>query len=151
MNLMKQVDGSWQYALTQPEADILNDLLEKFPFTDSFPVKISNQDADPQTTERNRLLNESLAEHRKELKKLAMEMVEGKFERTGKKIVMTLSGEEREMLLQILNDIRVGCWHALGEPDTSMPQDHEYSAQEVAYHHLMDISGYFEHSLIQSV
>jgi hypothetical protein len=93
-------------------------LLKKFPFTKIDPVKISKTDKHPKAREREKLLNESLAEHRKELKKLALDLIRpDKFKRMEKGWLMTLSSENRETMLQILNDIRVGSWRALGEPE----------------------------------
>jgi hypothetical protein len=60
--------------------------------------------------------------------------------------LLTLTSESREILLQILNDIRLGCWHALGEPDdletfggSQFPPGHRT---------LMDLAGYFEMNLL---
>jgi len=62
--------------------------------------------------------------------------------------MMTVSLEEREKLLQILNDIRVGCWRALGEPEDLHTNVAQTSTKDLAYQNLMDLAGYFEHSLI---
>ena len=149
MKLVKWQDGVWQYHLAQNEADILVGLLKKFPFTKIDPVKISETDKDPKAKEREKLLNESLAEHPKELKMQAMNLIRPeKFKRQEKGLLMTLSLDERETLLQILNDIRVGCWRALGEPEELHTEAPKTSAKEQVYRNLMDLAGYFECSLI---
>ena len=68
MKLVKQSMAGWQYQLNQPEANCLRSLLFQFPITANVPAKISRTDRDPQTVDREKLLNESLADHRKELK-----------------------------------------------------------------------------------
>ena len=52
------------------------------------------------------------------------------------------------MMLQIRNDIRVGCWNALGGPDDLEPKSEKLSAKEHRFYGLMNVAGYFEHSLL---
>ena len=142
-------DGLWQYLLPQNEADVLAGLLKKLPFTQLDPVKISRTDPHPKAREREKLLNEALAEHRKELQRSAQNLVRpDKFKRQPDGLLLTLSPEERETLLQILNDIRVGCWRALGEPEELHTDQSPTSGHDLAYRNLMDLAGYFEGSLI---
>ena len=149
MKLVKESKGVWQYHLAQNEAAVLVGLLKKFPFTKIDPVKISKTDKHLKAREREKLLNESLAEHRKELKKLALDLIRpDKFKQLEKGWLMTLRLEERETMLQILNDIRVGSWHVLGEPDDLHAQPAKASAKDLAYRSLMDLAGYFECGLL---
>ena len=151
MKLIKQSEGSWQFALHQNEFDLLCHLMKKFPHTQKAPVKISKTDRDPESVEREELLNESLVEHRKELKRWAVNLIAGnKLKISKQHHVLTLTAEDREILLQILNDIRVGCWRALGEPENLELQKLDGSAEEVKYRSLMNLAGYFEHHLIGS-
>ena len=152
MKLVKQSKGIWRYHLNQQEADILVSLVKKFPFTGIDHVKISRTDKEPAVVEREKLLNESLAEHRKELTKLAVKLLDaGKFKKLddGQLLTLTLDTESREILLQILNDVRVGCWRALGEPEELEPQPPQPAKKELVYRNLMDLAGYFEHSLLR--
>ena len=149
MKPVKCQDGVWQYHLAQNEADVLVGLLKKFPFTKLDPVGISQTDKHPKAREREKLLNESLAEHRKELKKQALDLIRpDKFQRQEKGLLMTLSSEERETMLQILNDIRVGGWRALGEPKEPHTIPPQTSAKDHAHWSLMDLAGYFECGLL---
>ena len=148
MKLFKQTPGIWQYVLNPTEVELLINLIKQFPDTELGWVKISNTDEDPQAAEREKLLNESLAEHRQELEKQSLNLFVGKFEPQGKAKLLTLNAEEREILLQILNGIRVGCWIALGKPETTEPPTHGSSALEFARYGLMNLAGYFEHHLI---
>ena len=142
MKLVKQSGESRQYELNANEANLLKILLKKFPFTGNDSAKISKSDTGPKSAERERLLNEYLAEHRKALKKQAKHLASPDKLKQGKKSHwLTLSAEEREVLLQILNDIRVGCWQALVAPGTLD------SDQARATDYLMNLTGYFEHYL----
>jgi hypothetical protein len=54
------------------------------------------------------------------------------------------------MLLQILNDIRVGCWNALGQREQLELKTEKLTAKELRNFGLMNIAGYFEHSLLMT-
>ena len=151
MRLVKQTKDGWQYRLNQPEANCLRSLLSQFPITASASAKISRTDADPKTVEREKLLNESLAEHRKELKKQATNLLApGKFKRDEKGYVLALNREQREILLQILNDIRIGSWHVLGEPEELEPETTPRTEKELVFYNLMNLAGYFEAALLHA-
>ena len=149
MKLVKSKDGVWQYRLDQIEINLLTTVLKKFPFTYLQPVKISRTDKDPKAKEREKLLNESLAQHRKELKKAAGNILDdGKIKHQKEVWMLTLSSEDREMLLQILNDVRVGCWNALGQPQELEPDTPDLTAREIANYGLLNLAGYFECGLL---
>ncbi|HEY1664035.1 MAG TPA: hypothetical protein VGI03_16575 [Verrucomicrobiae bacterium] len=150
MRLVKQSKGNWQYHLNHNEADILLGLVKKFPFTELSQIKISKTDNEPATVERGKLLNESLAEHRKALKTLAMNLLGNeKWQPSGEGQLLTLDSGSREILLQILNDIRVGCWHALGEPEVLESPAAHSSRKDLTYRKLMDLAGYFEMKFLE--
>ena len=151
MKLVKQSGDDLQYALNQNEFDLLCHLLNKFPFTEIVLAKISKTDANPQSLEREKLLNESMIEHRKELKRQAVNLITGnKLKKNKIRHLLTLTVEDREIMLQILNDIRVGCWHSLGKPESLELQKLDCSPQELRFHSLLNLAGYFEHHLIGS-
>lgn len=150
MRLVRQLKGSWQYRLNQSEADILLGLVRRFPFTEMHRAKISRSDQSPQAVEREKLLAEALAEHREKLQQQAASLLGGeKWKQAGKDHWLTLDSASREMLLQLLNDIRIGCWHALGTPEIlDLPTLHD-SAKNLGYRQLMELAGYFEMSLLE--
>jgi hypothetical protein len=151
MKLAKQSGRSLQYALSQNELDLLCHLLKKFPYTEVVPTTISKTDADPKSFEREKLLNESMAEHRKELQRQAVNLITGnKLKKSKRRHLLTLTAEDREIMLQILNDIRVGCWHSLGKPESLELHKPDCSPQELRFHSLMNLAGYFQHHLIGS-
>jgi hypothetical protein len=151
MKMARQNKDGWQYHLNQREAGCLRSLLQKFPITANVPARISRTDADPKTVEREKLLNESLAEHRKELKKQAANLLgAGKFKRGESGCLLTLNPEEREILLQILNDIRIGSWHVLGEPEELDPETSPQTVKDLVFYNLMNLAGYFEAAFLHA-
>jgi len=150
MKLVKTTNRSWKYLLSQNEADLLQGLIRNFPFTEYRQAKISNTEVNPKAAERGKLLNESLAEHRNELRKLALNLLAGQqWKKSGKDCHLTLNSEAREILLQILNDIRIVCWHELGEPEDLESKPARTSLKNLAHRNLMDLAGYFEYSLLE--
>jgi hypothetical protein len=65
------------------------------------------------------LLDEALAEHRKENQKLVKDFLADSkhFRHTDTSSWMTLTAGEIEWLLQVLNDVYVGSWILLGSPE----------------------------------
>jgi hypothetical protein len=150
MKYLKATPAGAQFFLQPSELQLLHSLLKQFPFTDSHPAGISRTETNPQMAEREKLLKESLAEHRKDLKKSARRLLAMEKLRPWKKgHLWTVTPEEREIFLQIMNDIRVGCWYALGQPGGLDPDPGaKLGPQEFAWRSLMHMAGYFEHYLI---
>lgn len=148
MRLFKQSGAGWKYGLNQNEGMLLRALVREFPLTAASVARISRTGADPKSAERERLLNESLAQHRLELKKLAGKLLAARLKREKDGWRLSLNVNEREVLLQLLNDIRVESWHALGEPENLDALPPQPSEPDLRYHHLMHLAGYFEWKML---
>lgn len=151
MILIGQSGQPWQYFLDPYEAEMLETVLSKFPFTAPVPAQISQMTSDPAMAEREKLLNETLAEHRRELAKEAIALL-GKdtWRKSEHGSFLTLSSHSRELMLQILNDIRVGCWRAQGELEQWDKVPPATSPNIFAYHHLMKFTEEFQADLLES-
>ncbi len=148
MRLLAQSQSAWQYQLSCVEALGLRSLIKLFPLTATTYAKITKTDSDPKAAEREKLLNESLAEHREDLRRKAEHLVGGdSLKIRDERYMLTLGLDDREILLQILNDIRVESWRALGQPDDLDLPAHP-SASELTQHNLMNLAGYFECELL---
>jgi len=152
MRLVRQTKQWLKYQLNQREVECLRSLLRQFPITADVHAKISQTDDDPKSVERETLLNESLVEHRKELKIQATNLISAEKLKLGEKgCLLTLDPEEREIFLQILNDIRIGCWHALGKPEELEPEKPPQTEKELVFYNLMNLAGYFEVAFLQAL
>ena len=149
MKLLKHSANEWKYGLAPKEGMLLRSLVKEFPQTTAAPVKITRSAADAKAAERERLLNESLAHHRQELKKRAGKLLSANLKpgKDGWRLTMNL--EEREMLLQLINDIRVESWHALGEPEDLEAMPTQPTEANLRQHHLMHLAGYFEWKMLE--
>lgn len=146
MKLVDQSAERWCFQLTANEADLLRGLLKRFPFGRAAKTRISHVDDGPSANDRQELLEESMTEHRRDLKRIARTLLaDEQWQDSPEGPQLTLTPEHREVLLQILNDIRVGCWRALGEPEDLNPEPVE---PVTGHRALMDLAGYFEVHLL---
>ena len=92
-------------------------LLRLYPVIPSAHQALSKTSAN--LDEHQRLLDEALAEQRKENKQHVEKLLKdtGRFKETETGVEMNLSAGEIEWLLQVLNDVRVGNWILLGSPE----------------------------------
>jgi hypothetical protein len=148
MKLLKHNSSEWKYRLEPKEGMLLRALVREFTQTAAAPVKITRTAIDAKSAERERLLNESLASHRRELKQRAVKLLAGSLKPGKDGWRLSLSREEREILLQLINDIRVESWHALGEPENLETLPPHPSEANLRQHHLMHLAGYFEWKLL---
>jgi len=143
MKLAKQSGDGFQYRLSREEANALRLVVRQFPVTPFLPVAVSK--TDPGAVERQKLLNESLAAHRNELKQKAKNLVsEDKFKALGGRELFYVNREERETMLQVLNHIRVESWRILGEPENLDVNLFELPQDKIRHHQFMELAGYFE-------
>jgi hypothetical protein len=148
MKLLKQTGAEWKYELKHNEGMLLRLLVNEFPLTVATSVKISRTGTDPRSVERERLLNESLAQHRHELKRQAEKLLAARLKAGRNAWRLSVNMDEREILLQLLNDIRVESWHALGEPESLETLPPQPSEAGLRHHNLMHLAGYFEWTML---
>lgn len=143
MKLAKQSDDGFQYQLSREEAHFLRLLLRQFPIAAFSPVMISKGHS--RAVEREKLLNESLAAHRNELKQKAKDLAgEDKFKTLEGNQLFYVNREGRETMLQVLNNIRVESWRILGEPENLDLNLSELPQEKIRHYQLMQLAGYFE-------
>ncbi|HLZ53883.1 MAG TPA: hypothetical protein VKS19_05340 [Verrucomicrobiae bacterium] len=149
MKLLKHNSSEWKYELEQKEGMFLRALVAEFPLTAATAVKISRMGTDPRAPERERLLNESLAQHRRDLKRQASKLLAARLKPGKAGWRLSLNGNEREVLLQLLNDIRVESWHALGEPENLDTLPPPPSEADLRHYNLLQLAGYFEYKIVE--
>ena len=146
MKLVKQAGNQLEYELQLKEAEVLKVLLSNFPFTKLKPVKMSKGNHDAESFDRENLLNISLTQHRNELKKATEKLLKECLGEGHGIWSLKLKLEDKEALLQILNDTRIGAWRELGEPE-DIHQKPDSPAQLQLWT-IMNLAGYFEENLV---
>ena len=133
------------------EKQLLLATLELYPLVPGSHHQLSKQGKGPKADENQRLLEEALTEHRSENRRqvLAMLTEPGRIRGTKTGFELTLKPSELEWLLQVLNDVRVGSWLAMGEPERD--EEPEITEQNAKYHFAMQVCGLFESSLLAAL
>lgn len=149
MKLVKQTKAGFQYELEMEDAESLRFLVSRFPIVAFSPAKISKTDIGLNAVEREKLINDSLQAHRKELKRKARELVlHERFKTSEGKQFYRITRSARETMLQILNDIRVESWRILGEPENPETNVFRLTGEKLKYYHFMRLAGYFEYHFL---
>lgn len=149
MKLVKQTQNGFQYELNREDVESLCFLIKHFPITVFSEAKISKTDSSLKAVEREQLINESLRGHREELKRKARGLIlREKFKDSDGKQFYRITQRSREMMLQILNDIRVDSWRMLGEPENPEECIFQLSGEKLKYYHFMRMAGYFEYHFL---
>lgn len=114
------------------------------------PARPRSLSKNTQLPEHETLLREALAEQRTEsLRRLRLLLADKqhlRLDETG--AVLVLSPDEVEWLLQVLNDIRVGSWVALGSPENPLAKISQKTAPHLW---AMEMAGYFEMHLLDAI
>ena len=150
MNLKRTGKTSLVFEMNEPEQEVLLETLLLYPLVPSTHHRLSKA-AESQSEENQRLLEESLAqqraENRKELDALLNDPV--RFKKVGKNFRLRIKVMELEWLLQVFNDIRVGCWLRLGEPDEDKPPT--LTPENIRFGFAMEVSGMFQSALLAAL
>jgi hypothetical protein len=150
VTLIDAANGKLSFRLGDNEKSLLITMLELYPRVTSAATlarkpRRSAQDKDTET-----LLEEALAEQRRETKKqLKAFCLDPKhFQKQEAGWRMSVTETEADWLLQILNDIRVGSWIALGSPEESLEVLTKKNARDFW---AMEIAGRFEAALLEAL
>ncbi len=150
MNLKRTSKTSLVFTMNEAEREILLETLQLYPLVPATHHRLSKAAA-TQSEENQRLLEEALtqqrAENRKELDALLNDPV--RFKKVGQNFRLRIKITELEWLLQVFNDIRVGCWLQLGEPDEDQPPT--ITVENFRYGFTMDVCGMFQSALLAAL
>ena len=146
MKLIRTRREKLVFEISLPEKRLLFEVLKLYPLVSATHHRLGRKSNIVQPNDHQRLLEESLADQRKENRKNVQAMLDkpGHFQTTASGGQLTLSGPEIEWLLQVLNDIRVGSWIALGSPDPEQGKTTTFDEKTAPHFHMMELAGAFE-------
>lgn len=150
MKLLRADQTGFVFQLGPRAKQVLLETLQLYPLVPATHHRIAKQDDAP-SDEHQHLLDEALAEQRREHRQQIQAMIEkpDRFRKARSGFELTLTRAEIEALLQVLNDVRVGSWLALGEPE----QGEEPPPTEQNARHLiaLEVSGMFQSFLLAAL
>lgn len=152
MKLISRNENSCVFLIGKRERQMIFGVLKHYPMLSS--TYVSDRHASAESAKKDQeLLKEALAEQQKENRKWVDEFLkaEGRFTEHDLGYQFTLTFAEAEWLLQVFNDIRVGCWVKLGSPTLTDSLRVALDEQKVRLCCTMEIAGLFESELLQAL
>ena len=151
MKLIDSAQERFVFHLSRREKDLLLTVTRLYPRISSPRQPLSKQGNLPEREASQRLLDEALAEHRAEAQKQVQALLGDpkRLSQHEKGWHLCLSRPELEVLLQVLNEIRVSSWVLLGSPE-----DHKHPAlnsETIPHFWAMEVAGGFEMALLQAL
>ena len=152
MKILKSDGDKFTFQISKREKRLLLDILDLYPLVPGFvqPLSRTANPADIQADQR--LLEESLAAHKQENKK-QLGVIINEINRSQESAGggrFSLSSDQMEGLLQVLNDIRVGSWQKLGSPDAARKKAIELNEQNARNAWAMEVAGLFQMALLSA-
>ena len=153
MKLIQRDGESFLFHISKREKGLLFEVLKLYPLIPITHHRVSRTAAAPGVRESQRLLESALADRTRENKRqlLAMLNQETRLQEPVGAHRLTLSGPQMEWLLQVLNDIRVGSWLILGEPDEKKGKPIELNDENARYYAAMEFCGLFQMTLLDAL
>ena len=136
--------------LTQRDGEVLGDLLSLYPIKASTYYRLSKQ-KDPRADHKllDQILSEKKAESKRRLATFISELK--RLPAHNGKIRLHLDRVQIDWLLQVLNELRVGSWFALGSPDEKHGEAPQITERTAAYFCALRLTDYFQSNLLQAL
>jgi len=146
VKLVRHAGERFEFQLGGREKDLLMEILGLYPRIPSAYQRLSKSAGSEEPNQR--LLEEALAEQRRENKKQLQALLADREKMTenAQGWRLALTSAELEQLLQILNDVRVGSWVRLGSPESRLEVLDEKMAPDFW---AMETAGFFQIRFLQ--
>ena len=151
MKLLQSDKDRLTFRLSPGEKAVLLDVLKFYPRVPPAHHRLSRGEETDADAERQRLLEDALAEQRARNKRQLQTLLQrpGTFQRADGCWRFTLRRGDFEWLVQVLNDVRVGSWIALGSPE-QLPREFALDGANAPHVAVMEIAGLFQMALLDA-
>jgi hypothetical protein len=152
VKLIKWEGGNFVFQVDKREKRLLFEVLKLYPLIPTAHHRASKTANVGTAAECQKLLEDALAERTRENKRqlLAMLNQDQWFTESDAGYRLSLGAPQMDWLLQVLNDIRVGSWVILGEPDEKKGQLIELSDENARYYTAMEFCGLIQMTLLDA-
>lgn len=153
MKLIRSGKEKFQFEIGREEKGLLLHVLRLYPLVPAEHHQLSKGRRLPNREENQHLLEESLAAQRQENRRHVEALLNDpkRFSEKADDSRVSFSRTEIEWLLQVLNDVRIGSWLALGSPAEQLEIQIGTSKQAAQYILAMDVAGYFQMNFLSAV
>jgi hypothetical protein len=140
------------FHVSQREKELLLATLRLFPLLEANYHQLSRN---PKTTGKadQEWLEEAMEQQRQDHKKRIGQFFSNDrryFKESQGELRFTLTGEQMEWLLRVLNEIRVGSWVRLGRPEMEKARKINLTGAQARLFSAMELSGYFQSALLEA-
>lgn len=151
MKLLRTSKDRFVFHVGKRERQLLFETLQLYPLVPAAHHRIAQPDQFPNSRELQEMLEEALAENRRENRKQVVAMLTepDRFREKAHGFELILTRPQIEWLLQVLNDVRVGSWLALGEPEPDA--EPELNEQNARYLLALEVCGMFQSMLLAAL
>jgi len=142
--------AAFVFQISKHEVEWLLGVLKFYPQLDSGYHRIT-QGAAEEIKAEQQLLEEAMAQRRREHKNKLEKFLAtpGRFRLEGPdQFHFSLAPEQMEWLLQVLDDVRVGCWVKLGCPELEPSPPKNLTAGDARAMSALELSGFFQMILL---
>lgn len=152
MKVIKREEAHCLFLIGKREREMLFSLLQRYPVMLGAHFKTRNPPKTDESKKNQDLLEEALAEQQKENRREVEQMLAeaGRFVENDLGYTFRLSYSEIEWLLQVFNDIKVGSWIQLGEPDFSSAASPPLNEQTILLAWAMEVAEGFQRALLDA-
>jgi hypothetical protein len=150
VKFLKADKGKCHFQLAAQEKKLLFQILRLYPV---IPAQYQRLSKTEDQSENEELLEEALAEQRAENRKQLTTWLKAKsrFRKNKKGWRFSIPAARMDWLLQMLNDVRVGSWVAMGSPDAMEKVFAVLNKQNAAHFWAMEIAGHFQGVLLEAL
>ena len=150
MKLITADKGKFSFQIERREKEALFEVIKLYPL---IPVTHQRLTQSEERPEDQQLLEEALAAQRaiNQRQVTAMLNAKSRFRENQSGYRFSLSAEQMEWLLQVLNDVRVGSWLVLGSPDGSEKSVAALNEQTAPYFWILEVAGHFQMALVRAM
>ena len=151
MKLLRASPAGHVFQLGHREQQLLFETLKHYPLVPAAHHRLSQADQGPNAEENQRLLEASLAELRQANRRQVLALLNEpqRWRATKSGFELELTPLQIEWLLQVLNDVRVGSWLALGEPEPGAAP--AVTEQNAKYFFALESCGLFQSGLLTAL
>lgn len=148
MILIRKDKNGQVFHIGSQEKQLLFEVVRLYPLVPPSHHHLNKEGNDSRSDENQRMLDEALADQREQNRLQIQALLDQsrRFRKTKAGFEFLLSPREVEWLLQVLNDVRVGGWLALGAPEPG--EVPKVTEQNVRHHFAMETSGLFQTALL---
>ena len=142
--------ASFVFQISKQEVEWLLAVLKFYPQLNSDYHQIS-QGVAAEIIAGQQLLEEAMAQRRGEHKRKLDQFLAtpGRFRLEAPDLYrLTLAAGQMDWMLQVLNDVRVGCWVKLGRPELEPVCTRKLNVEEARMMAILELSGFFQMVLL---